>query len=555
MRLIAAVAAVAAVFAGCARDECEGTTQVRKPDGNCYALDDGGPAAAPWLVDDGLAAGLQDRQNRNRGLAAADFDGDGDIDLYLSNPGDPAVLLRNDGTGTFSEWSEAPSTGNDTAVGAADFDNDGDPDLWVGCGGWGTACLDAVFRNDGLDPATGELRFTELSTEADLGTAGRQAFGVAWGDYDNDGLLDVFVSNKKDWSHGTASAADQLFRNLGDGRFEEVGEEAGVAGGGDSHNAAWLDVEPDGDLDLFVPVLFGDNQLFLNQGDGTFTPAVDSPLARPYAAFGSAAMDYDNDGRVDLFVTATSGSGWAPEDHGEEAVLFHNDGGGAFTAIPLSELLGAAGARRMTTMGLTVGDLDLDGVPDFFLGNGEPVSGALNALIVSTDTPGRWSDDSTLIDQAAPQDSGPAPYRSYPYRSHGAAILDVDGDHDNDLVVGNGGMNLIPDTEEPNRLFRSTLAGSESPPATLLVRLLGTQSNRDGVGALVTIEGSSGSAVTRFITRATGFTCSGPAWQLIGLGDRPGPYTVRVDWPSGVVDARVVGEGMQSIELVEGEAR
>jgi hypothetical protein len=122
-------------------------------------------------------------------------------------------------------------------------------------------------------------------------------------------------------------------------------------------------------------------------------------------------------------------------------------------------------------------------------------------------------------------------------------------------VVGNGGMNLVPDTEEPNRLFRSALSATSSPPATLLLRLQGTHSNRDGIGALVTIEGSSGGPVTRFVTRATGFTCSGPAEQLIGLGDRPGPYTVRVAWPHGSTETVTVQRSGLAVDIVEGGAR
>ena len=217
-----------------------------------------------WLLDEGVRAGIQDRFRRNRGTASADFNGEGLVDFFLANPDDPATLLINTGGGVFEEQDFAPSTGNDAAVAAADYDNDGDPDLWVTCGGWGQACADALFRNEGVDAESGRIVFQDVSLDAGLSQDARQGFGVAWGDYDSDGFLDAYVSNKRDWSHGMASTENQLYLNNGDGTFSEVAEEAGVANAGDSHTATWFDVEPDGDLDLFVPTLFGDNVLYLN---------------------------------------------------------------------------------------------------------------------------------------------------------------------------------------------------------------------------------------------------------------------------------------------------
>ena len=524
-----------ALAMGCAKAPCEGEDQFRADDGNCYALDDGGPLPGAWLLDAGVDAGIQDRFRRNRGTAAADFNSDGRIDFYLANPDDPATLLLNTADGRFIEQPDAPTTGNDAAVAAADYDNDGDPDLWVSCGGWGTACADMLIRNDGVDPVTGWVEWTDVSENAGLSTDPRQGFGVAWGDYNADGHLDAFISNKLDWSHGTANSANQLYRNNGDGTFDEVGGSAGVAAELDNHTAAWLDIEPDGDLDLFVPTLFGENILYINQGDETFTEAGPSALTAPYQAFGSSAADVNNDGLVDLLVTANSGSGWAPEDIGDEPMLFLNQGNADFVGLGLSDLLGEDLPVQLRVMGFAIGDLNMDGHTDYFFGNGEPVTGGINRLIVSepmSDGTVAMSDISDDIDFEAPRDGSSEPYREYPYRTHGTVMVDVDNDLDLDLFIGNGGMNQIPDKEEPNRLFISSLSEARS---AISITLNGTISNRDGVGAMIWVRQAEGSddAITRWVSRSSGFNSSLPRSQVIGLGTQSGPFDVDVAWPSG----------------------
>ena len=555
MRPLTTLSIAAIIASGCSEADCDGPDLIRKADGNCYALDEGEtvPDDSRWLRDGAVAAGIQDRFRRNRGTAAADFNGDGFVDFYLANPNDPATLFLNDGTGAFVEEESAPTTGNDAAVAAADYDNDGDPDLWVACGGWGDACPDALYRNDGVDEATGRLVLTEVSEAAGLSAEARQGFGVAWGDYDGDGWLDVFVSNKRDWSSATASPHNQLYRNNGDGTFTEDAEAAGVAGAGDSHTASWLDVEPDGDLDLFVPNLFGKNTLYLNQGDGRFSEAGPSDLDEPYQSFGSAAADVNNDGLVDLVVSANSGSEWAPEDRGDEPMVFLNTGGGDFVGMGLAELLGADMPVQMRVMGFAIGDLNMDGVTDFFFGNGEPYLGGVNRLLVSQETDDghlEYRDETALIDTEAPQDGGSEPYRPYPYRTHGSVIVDVEGDFDHDLFVGNGGMNLIPDKEEPNRLFlsdRSTVSNA------IALSLEGRRSNRDGVGALITVQGADGerAPVTRWVARSSGFNSSLPREQLIGLGTREAPYSVEVSWPSGIVQTLSIDRSRTRTAVVE----
>ena len=535
---------VAAILAaGCARPDCDQPNQYLADDGNCYELersagpddfDGDGTPPEPWLTDHAVHAEVQDRFRRNRGTAAADFDQDGRVDLYLANPNDPATLLLNDSSGVFREQPTAPTTGNDAAAAAADFDNDGDPDLWVACGGWGVACRDALYRNDGIDPTSGWVQWVDVTVAAGLDDDPRQGFGVAWADFNKDGHLDVYISNKLDWSDGAASAANQLYRNNGDGTFTEVGVTAGVDLESDNHTATWLDVEPDGDLDLFVPTLFGRNVLYLNEGHEQFTEAGESQLGDPYQAFGSTAADINNDGLVDLVVTANSGSGWAPEDLGDEPMVFVNEGRGDFAGFGLSELLNVDLPVQMRVMGFALGDLNMDGFTDFFFGNGEPVTGGINRLLTTAAGPDGavvLTDASRMIDREAPQDDSDEPYRDYPYRTHGTVMVDIDNDLDIDLYIGNGGMNQIPDKEEPNRLFVSSLSESS---AAIAVTLEGTRSNRDGVGAMIWVyPADDGPPVSRWVTRSSGFNSSIPKTQTIGLGSRRGPFRVEVQWPTG----------------------
>jgi len=150
-----------------------------------------------------------------------------------------------------------PSTGQDEALASADYDNDGAPDIFSACGGFLTACANALWRNDGLDE-DGRLVHTDVTDEAGMGGTAVASFGASWADHDNDGWLDLYMSTR--WTADpcaceaaqppTYPGSNLLCRNLGDGTFEEVGEQAGVANEADCHQAAWHDYDEDGDQDL-----------------------------------------------------------------------------------------------------------------------------------------------------------------------------------------------------------------------------------------------------------------------------------------------------------------
>ena len=212
-------------------------------------------------------------------------------------PADSCGIFRNRGGGFFAERTrEARLTGffGGLNLVQADFDNDGHTDIFVLRGAWleeaGRQYPNSLLRN------LGGGRFRDVTFESGLGNEHYPTQTASWADYDNDGHLDLFVGNEY--------APSQLFRNRGDGTFEDVAEQAGVTNDDFAKAAVWGDYDTDGDPDLFVSNFGGPNRLFRNNGDGSFTDlAPRLGLALPMRSFPAWFWDYDNDGALDLYVT------------------------------------------------------------------------------------------------------------------------------------------------------------------------------------------------------------------------------------------------------------
>ena len=219
------------------------------------------------------------------GCAWGDYDNDGDIDLYITNYYQANKLLRNDGGGTFTDVSAAPLNDSGAGGGCAwgDYDNDGDLDLYAANYYSGA---NKLYRNDGggtfVDATTSPLNDTN------------EGLAVAWGDYDNDGDLDLYlVNNGQD---------NKLFRNDGGGAFSDV-TSGDLVGGGYDFGWTWGDYDNDGDLDLYVSTGYCCNMLLRNDGGGTFTDDTTGPLGDATAySIGTAFADYDGDGDLDIYV-------------------------------------------------------------------------------------------------------------------------------------------------------------------------------------------------------------------------------------------------------------
>ena len=467
------------------------------------------------VTDVALSTGFQDttfgHYKRGRACIAADFDLDGFIDFYMGNPGDESYILRNvpggGGTRGFVQ-GQVLVTGELTWGGVAfDYDNDGDYDLFVACGGNEGIGFNYLFRNDWIlnGQPTGQLIFTDVTDEA--GVAGivpdgeddpiRTSSGNAViADYDRDGDDDIFVNGNFKFlpGHEELEGRNTLWRNNSDGTFTDVT----VASGLGEYRAAtrhstFFDFDNDSDPDLYENVFNGCNVLWRNNGDGTFsdvTALMSAPgedLSEPLRSFASASADFNNDGWEDLivFMRGVDDGSLRPvndperydcgcnecttappteavtcdniENYAEGHALFINRGGTQFKNAGHAAGLNADYLSTNGVMGCQIGDLNFDGIADVYVGNGGPDSGEHDRFYLSTgafenDAP-QYLNATSYIDFPAETPSG---YEvSYPYRTHGVALVDFDNDGSIEIAVSNGGPAARPDSvREPDRLFK-----------------------------------------------------------------------------------------------------
>ena len=470
------------------------------------------------------------------GCAFFDADGDGWQDILLINGKDftpkgrrslPA-LYRNNHDGTFTDITagsglDVEMYGMGVAIG--DYDNDGRDDVYITALGG-----DHLFHNEGHGKFQDVTKDSGIKNDS-LGTS------AAWLDYDRDGKLDLFVANYVQWSpkndlwcsldgatksyctpesyKGTPS---RLYHNLGGGRFEEVAQRAGV---GDptskSLGVTVLDYNGDGWPDIFVANDTQPNKLYRNLGNGTFKEEGMSAgvaygedgVAR--GAMGADAGDYDRSGRPHLLVGNFSN---------QMLGLYHNEGTGLFVdEAPLSTV-GRASLLSLS-FGVFFFDYDLDGHPDIFAANGhiEDQIGRVQPRVSYREAPLLFRNlGNHKFDNVSAQ-MGADFVR--PMVARGAAYADFDQDGDLDILVStNNG---------PAYLFRND-GGNRNH--WLSVRLSGTRSNRDGIGAVVRIHSASGEQWN--MVRSGSSYCSQSELALtFGLGADTAVSSVDVEWPSG----------------------
>src|SRR3989440_6355329 len=262
------------------------------------------------------------------GLAVRDYDNDGREDIYFLNQLGTNALYRNAGDGTFVDVTAQAGValGDRISVGAAfaDYDNDGWADLFV----TSTRGGNVLWHN------RGDGTFEDVTTAAGLSHVGHSQTAVFF-DYDNDGDLDLFLTNTAQWTTDVFDSATRsyegkadlaslmtsppepniLYRNNGDGTFTDVTDRAGLRGRGWAGDVAVFDYDEDGFLDLFVPSMVGRGQLYRNTGHGTFQDVTAQTLGRtPYGSVGCKVFDYDGDGRLDLFVVDIHSDMWMGVD-------------------------------------------------------------------------------------------------------------------------------------------------------------------------------------------------------------------------------------------------
>jgi hypothetical protein len=466
-------------------------------------------APMPRFVDVARAAGLG-RMSIAGGTVAEDFDGDGLVDVVLSSVDfcAPLRLYRNRGDGTFDERTAAArlegQLGGLNAT-VTDVDNDGRPDLFVLRGGWEIAMRNSLLR------ANPDGTFTDVTRAAGLSSGRHATHHAAWADFDNDGWLDVFV--------GHELTPSQMFRNRGDGTFEDVTARAGVGATAFTKGIAAGDYDGDGWMDMYVSNMWGANFLYRNRGDGTFEErAAAAGVDGPFASFPTWFFDYDNDGRLDLFVSSYPPSVEEFAKHyvgrppsAEPLALYRNLGGGRFENVAARTGL----ARAVPTMGSNFGDLDNDGFLDMYLGTGLPSFGALMPNLVLKNDEGR-----RFLDVTASTGMG------HLQKGHGVAFADLDRDGDLDIVLNVGGA--VPGDRYDDALFRNPGGHGNN---WLSVRLVGEKTNRPAVGATIAARLPGGALRFREVTTGGSFGAS-PFAQHLGLGRAAAVETLTITWPT-----------------------
>lgn len=306
------------------------------------------------------------------GSIVDDFDNDGYLDIVISSV-DSCESLRyfhNNADGTFSDWTTkaklSEQLGGINCV-QTDYNNDGWLDVFVMRGGWETAMRNSLLKNNG------DGTFSDVTESSGLLSGEHRTHSAAWADFDNDGWLDVFVGHEE--------SPSQLFRNNGNGTFSEVSEIAGVNKTAFTKGASWGDYDNDGFADLYVSNYGSENFLYHNNGNGTFSEIAQKlNVDRLIMSFPTWWFDYDNDGWLDLFVASFVPSvtevarvflGLPPQ--AETMKLYRNNQHGGF-----DDITNKVGLNRVVpTMGANFGDLDNDGFIDFYLGTGAPSYTAL----------------------------------------------------------------------------------------------------------------------------------------------------------------------------------
>jgi hypothetical protein len=478
------------------------------------------------------------------GVALIDYDGDGYPDIFFVNGGAiPSLrkegpqfknrLYHNNADGTFTDVTDKASVGGDgydIGVAVGDYDNDGRPDLYVA-----GVTKNHLFHNNG------DGTFTDVTDKAGVGGAiydGKKMWSVAaaWVDYNNDGLLDLFVSNYVKWEVNKDPECliagirnycspvlyerlpNTLYRNNGDGTFTDVSVETGIAQHlGRGMGVAIADYDGDGFMDIFVANDDSPNFLFHNIGGKRFEEvAVASwvaynPSGKTVSGMGADFRDVNNDGRPDIWFTALPG---------ELLPLYVNRGQGDFDDATTSSGL-AWETQNMAGWSNAIVDLDNDGWKDLFVAR----SNVLDPIIASARSYKEPNAVFRNLGNGKFQDASATAGGAFqiPALHRGTAVGDLDNDGRMDVVVSvlNG----------PAKLFHNiTKTGNH----WVLLQLRGTRSNRMGIGAQIKLTTPDGAHQYNEVTTSVGYASSSDSRVHFGLGASNVAAQIDIAWPSGI---------------------
>ena len=471
--------------------------------------------------------------NHSGGVIMEDFDGDGLLDLMVSSSGplDQLRFFHNNGDGTFTDRTpEAGLTGElgGLNIVVTDYNNDGHPDVLVLRGGWwgqnGKYPM-SLLRNNGNGS------FDDVTEEAGLLSL-HPTQTAAWADYDNDGWLDLYVGHE---SNIYESHPSQLFHNNHDGSFTEVAAPNGLADMGFVKGVAWGDFNNDGRPDLYVSVKGKPHHLFRNDGpvdpknpradQWRFTDVTtQAGVTEPSHSFATWFFDYDNDGWPDLFV-----AGFYVEELNDLAAfemglpyraatprLYHNNHDGTFTDVTKQVKLD----RAILVMGSNFGDLDNDGWLDIYLGTGDPNYESLLPNRMFRNNGGKVFQDVTTSGGFGHLQKG-----------HAVAFGDINNNGEEDIFEEMGGA--LPGDTYSSVLYSNPGHGNH----WVTLELEGVKTNRAAFGARikVTLQSAEGA---RNIYRTVGYGSSfggNPLRQHIGLGRATRIAEIEVTWPTSTL--------------------
>ncbi|MCH8275275.1 MAG: VCBS repeat-containing protein [Armatimonadetes bacterium] len=476
-------------------------------------------------------AGVDGGDAMGAGASFADVDNDGDLDLFVCNIDGPDLLYINQGNGTFKESAEVAgvaSPGASTMASFADYDRDGDLDLYL-----------VTYRLYSAYEEAPVIHYIEI-----------------------DGKLTIRPDQWEHWAlmsghYVEAGQKDILFRNNGDGTFTDVSGEAGIRGYDLGLSATWWDYNDDGWPDIYVANdLKSSDHLYRNNGDGTFTDVIEETVPHTtWFSMGADSADINNDGLFDLMVgdmsstthfmqkTTMGAMGWSgwfldsaePRQYMRNTLYLNT---GTDRLMEVAYLTGLANTDW--TWSIKFGDLDNDGRVDVFVSNG------MEKNVNDSDWTTKWErlmeqgrtdEASRLIHERPRQPEVNLAFRNLgdfefenvgarwglDFRgvTHGAAFADLDRDGDLDIVINN--------LHDPAIIYRNDSQSEHR----ILIRLVGTQSNRFGVGAKVTLETKAGLQV-RQLTLARGYLSQDEPLIHFGLGESDRVSRLTVEWPSGV---------------------